>query len=128
MALSRRSLAKHIAGRLAAGESSASVMKQLASYIVAHRLENEQERIINDIRLQLEEMGLSSATVITARPLPAELRAQIEAYVASETDSQTVSLIERVDPSIKGGVIIETPTKRYDASIATKLKQLRNVT
>jgi F-type H+-transporting ATPase subunit delta len=128
MALSRRLLAKHIATKLAAGEPRADVMKQLASYIVMHRLENDYERIINDIRVQLAQLGNASANVITATPLTDELRTQLEAYVKTMTDSQSVSLTEQIDPSIKGGIIIETPTKRYDASIATKLKQLRNVT
>lgn len=127
MAISRRLLAKYIAGRLASGVSRADVMKQLAAYIVDHRLENDSERILNDVRQQLARLGSSSAAIITARPLTDDLRKQIQAYVQSLTDATSVSLIERVDPTIKGGVIIETPDKRYDASVATKLKQLRNV-
>lgn len=128
MALSRRLLAKHIAGKLAAGGSHADIMQQLAAYIVDHRLENDSERIINDIRLQLAELGTTSAEIITARPLTDDLRKQLETYVLAMTNASSVSLLERVDPTIKGGVIIETPDKRYDASVATKLKQLRNVT
>jgi F0F1-type ATP synthase delta subunit len=128
MALSRRLLAKYIATRLASGESHADIMQQLAAYIVDHRLENDRERILNDIRLQLARLGTSSAQVITARPLTDDLRTQLEAHILAMTNASSVSLIERVDPAIKGGVIIETPDKRYDASVATKLKQLRNVT
>lgn len=125
--LSRRLIARYIADQLESGKKVSDVTMQLAAYIVEHRLEKETERIINDIRHELAEKGSSSATVITARPLVAELRKNIEAYIKSDTGATHVTLIERVDPALLGGIVIETPDKRLDASVVSKLKQLRNV-
>lgn len=128
MAVSRRALTLAIATRLHEGEPKEQVLKELAAYIVTYHLQKEVPRILGDIRLRLAELGTMSATVTTARPLDTALRTQVEHYVASLSGAESVELIEVVDPAIKGGIVIETPDKRYDASISSKLKQLRNVT
>ena len=126
MKLSRRVLTRYIANELVSGKNPSRTVKQLAAYIVEHRLQNQVEQIVADVASNLASMGHVEATVTTARPLGDELRVEILAYVQHIEGSKHVTLSETVEPAILGGVIVETPGKRFDASVSTKLKRLRS--
>lgn len=124
MKVSRRVLARFVAEQLVAGNKD--VVAQLAAYVVEHKLQSQLELIIADIAANLSTLGHVDATVTVARPLDDQLRADIVAYVQRIEDAKSVSLEEVVDPSLIGGVVIQTPNQRFDSSLATKLKRLRN--
>jgi len=126
MKASRRVLARHIASELQAGTSRKMLLDGLAAYIVTHRLQSQLELIVADIAANLAAFGRVEATVTTARPLDKALRDELVAYVKKIENAKVVTLDEQVDTSILGGVIIETPNKRFDASVRTKLKRLKN--
>lgn len=126
MKLSRRVLARHIALRLQAGTDRKAVVRGLAAYIVEHRLHSQLELILADVAANLATLGHIEATVTTARPLTAELKQELTNYIKRIEKVNDITLNESVDPALLGGVIVETPGKRFDASIATKLKRLRN--
>lgn len=65
-------------------------------------------------------------TVTTAVPLDAELRALITQKCEADL-ACNVFLIERVDPTIIGGLIISVNGKRRDASVRHQLEQARKV-
>lgn len=126
MKLSRRVLARHIATQLQAGKDRKAVVRDLAAYVVEHRLHSQLELILGDVAANLADLGHIEATVTTARPLTAELKQELTNYIKHIEGVSDITLNESVDPSLLGGVIVETPRKRFDASIATKLKRLRN--
>lgn len=126
MKVSRRVLARHIATELYAGTSPKKVLEPLAAYIVANRLQSQQALIVADIATNLASLGHVEAKVTTARPLDAVLRKELVAYVKQMENASDVSLNEHIDARILGGVIIETPQHRFDASVSTKLKRLKN--
>ncbi len=126
MKLSRRVLARYVATELQAGTNRTKVMQELAAYVVEHRLHSQLELILADVAANLVTLGHIEATVTTARPLTDELRAELLDYVKRVEGLSDITLNESVDPEILGGVIIETPGKRFDASVSTKLKRLRS--
>ena len=126
MKLPRRVLARYIATELQSGKNRKEVVNLLAAYIVEHRLHGQLELILADIATNLATLGHVEATVTTARPLTDELRTELLDYVKRVEGSSDITLNESVDPSLLGGVVIETPGKRFDASVATKLKRLRS--
>lgn len=126
MKVSRRVLTRYIAARLHDSEDRAEVIKSLAAYIVEHGLQTDLELILSDIALNLARLGSVQAAVITARPLDETLRAEVVRFIKQIEAAQNVSIAEAVDPDLLGGIIIETPNKRFDASVSTKLKRLRN--
>lgn len=67
-----------------------------------------------------EHAPIISVTAVTAVPMNGLMRAKVMATAQKMLHSQ-VFLRERVDPSIMGGIVLETPTRRYDASVATQL-------
>ena len=127
MAVSRRVLARHIARQLAAGENRQTVLTQLAAYLVLHKRLDQVELVVADIARNLAELGTVKASVTVAHPLTAELKRALEQYVMRIEDANSVQIDETIDPSLLGGVIIETPHKRFDAAVATQLTRLRNV-
>ena len=69
--------------------------------------------------------GIGKATIVTAVPIDAEMRRKIEGLVKEIGHTREVEVIERVDPSIIGGFILNVGDKQIDASIKSKLKGLR---
>lgn len=65
-----------------------------------------------------------SVTVTTAVPMDDELREKVRAKVSADLNAP-VYLVERVDPSIIGGIMLEARGKRYDASVRAQLSNIR---
>lgn len=123
--ISRRLLARTVASQLISGASKKRVTQQLAAYIVTHKLHKQVEMIVADIEHELAKQGMVQATVTTAHPLSAGLRTQLHDYIQSSTAASMVVIDEEIDASIIGGVIVQTPDKTLDLSIATQLRRLK---
>lgn len=65
-----------------------------------------------------------SVTVTTAVPLDDDLRGKVRAKAEADLKAP-VYLVERVDPSIIGGIMLEARGKRYDASVRAQLANIR---
>lgn len=126
MKLSRRILARHIAKELAEGANRTEVIEQLAAYIVVHKLHGSIELIVSDISANLARIGHVSATVTSARPLTSEVQSAVQSFIRKLEGAHQLELTELVDDSLLGGIIIETPSRRFDASVKTRLKRLKN--
>jgi F-type H+-transporting ATPase subunit delta len=69
--------------------------------------------------------GIGKATVITAVPLDAPLRKEIEQLVKNLSDKKKIELNEVVDNELIGGFVLNVGDKQIDASIKSKLKALK---
>jgi F-type H+-transporting ATPase subunit delta len=67
--------------------------------------------------------GIAEAHVRTAVPLSEGLRARVRESVARFTGKQP-RLIEKVDPSLIGGIVIEVEGRKIDGSVASRLREL----
>jgi F-type H+-transporting ATPase subunit delta len=65
-----------------------------------------------------------SATVTTAVPMDDDLRQKVISKAEKDLNAP-VYLVERVDPSIIGGIILEARGNRYDASVRAQLSAIR---
>ena len=65
-----------------------------------------------------------SVTVTTAVPLDDDLREKVRAKAEADLKAP-VYIVERVDPSIIGGIMLEARGKRYDASVRAQLANIR---
>lgn len=122
---SRRLVARSVARRLLAGEDQTIVLRQLAAYVVERRLHKQLAQLVGDIEYELASAGTVVANITSARTLTSELRQKLSNFIQYETSARRVVLEERIDPSVIGGVLIQTPTLTLDASVSTKLKRLR---
>ena len=71
-----------------------------------------------------EDKDVVGVTVTTAIPLDDELRAKIRACLEQDLDRE-VFLIEQVDPTIIGGLVLEARGQRRDVSVKTQLRAAR---
>jgi F-type H+-transporting ATPase subunit delta len=67
--------------------------------------------------------GWMDVKVRTAVPLTEPLRARLNQVLAAST-SRKPALIEKVDPALIGGLVIEVEGRKIDASVASRLHDL----
>jgi F-type H+-transporting ATPase subunit delta len=119
--LSRRKIAAYVTSHVKNGVVPSSVLQEVAAYLYETRRLREMTLVVRAIEDALLEKGTVIATVTSAR----ELDSQLRAAVMSQLGSNDVHLREVVDPSVIGGVRIQTPEASYDGTIAHKLNGLR---
>lgn len=76
------------------------------------------------VERQHDAMRVAEAEVVTAVPLTPATRAAL-AEALGRVSGKTVTLTERVDPAIVGGVVARIGTFVYDASVAGQLGRLK---
>jgi F-type H+-transporting ATPase subunit delta len=69
--------------------------------------------------------GIGVATVISAVPLDSGLRAELLTIVKKINERKEVELIEKLDPTLIGGFILNVGDRQIDASIKSRLKALK---
>lgn len=69
--------------------------------------------------------GIGKATITSAVPLDEKLRKEFEELVKKYSDKKQVELVEKVDPEMIGGFVLNVGDKQIDASIKNKLKALK---
>ena len=81
-------------------------------------MRNEFERLLDEQRMRI------IAKVVTAVPLTDELRAKVQNKLAQSTNKEVI-LETVVDPSIYGGMVIYADERIIDASVKSRLSDLR---
>ncbi|PID92228.1 MAG: ATP synthase F1 subunit delta [Bacteroidetes bacterium] len=79
----------------------------------------------NFIRLYREEKGIRTATLYTAEAVDKGTGEEIKKLIAKLYNSE-VELSSEVDAGLIGGFVLTVEDMRYDASVATSLKKMRN--
>ncbi|WP_240048273.1 F0F1 ATP synthase subunit delta [Crenalkalicoccus roseus] len=100
-------------------------VRNLVGVLINNRRLSQLPRVAQAFgALLAERRGQQTATVITAHPLSDTQRAQIVARL-TEAGHSNVRLVEQVDPSILGGLIVRIGSRLYDNSIKSKLQRLQ---
>jgi len=91
--------------------------------------ENKRFEILDAIakeynRLFDESNGIEVAKVTTAFPITAELQTKVLAKIA-EFSNKKITIENIVDPTIIGGFILRVGDQQYNASVASKLSELK---
>lgn len=118
--ISRRKLALHVADSFEAKQPLTKVLAEVAAYLVDSKRTREASLLVRAIQDELAARGIVVAHVVTARPLAHELEQAIKKLI----DAREIHLDSEVDPSVIGGVRVETPGKLLDATIKRKLLAL----
>lgn len=92
-------------------------------------LANKRFELLNDVALQFNALydelnGIEIAKVTTAVPMTSELEAKVLAKIASFSNKK-ITIENIVDPAIIGGFILRMGDKQYNASVASRLQNLK---
>jgi F-type H+-transporting ATPase subunit delta len=80
--------------------------------------------IVESYRAALRDLrGWVDVKVRTAVPLDDAQRSRLQEALAASTGRKP-ALIERVDPALIGGLVVEVEGKKFDASVASRLQDL----
>lgn len=121
-AISRRKLAAFVADGVTRGDDISDLLESLAAYLIDTRRTREADLVVRTIEDELEARGTTIATVVSARGLDADMRDAIGRLL----DARTLEVREVIDPSVLGGVRVDTPSTRLDATIKHRLAVLRD--
>ncbi|MDU5528869.1 MAG: ATP synthase F1 subunit delta [Atopobium sp.] len=91
---------------------------------------SEDVNLIEDIAATFQELlekedNTLTVTVTTTIALDDELRQKIIKKLEDSFNTQ-IYLIERVNPKILGGIVVEARDHRYDASVKTQLTHIKS--
>ncbi len=123
---SRRQLAKYAVNQMLAGQSTASLAKQLAAALLAARRQREAELFLADIDQEMEDRGLlAKARVTTAQPLSKALRQEIAKLIKQQAAVKETILVEEIDKAVIGGIKIETANHAWDKTLKRTLADIK---
>ena len=90
--------------------------------------ESDLRGIVTDFIAQYKALkGVTSVRLISAAPLTEAVINDIRTkLLASDSTAQSLDIETIIDPSLIGGFVVEFNDKRYDASIASKLVQMKD--
>ena len=94
-------------------------------------IKNGQVKLATKIIQKFNEIwnsdeGIIEAQVVSTHKLESAQLHKIESYLKEKYDSKKVLINNKVDESIKGGIIIKVKDEVLDGSIANQLKMLKN--
>jgi F-type H+-transporting ATPase subunit delta len=72
-----------------------------------------------------DHKGIGKATVTSAVPLDDKLRNEFETLVKQYSEKKQVELVEKVDPEMIGGFVLNIGDRQIDASIKSRLNALK---
>lgn len=79
------------------------------------------------MRMHRELNGVKLAEVTTTFKMDEQLRNSFIDIVKANTGAKSVELTEKIKPEIIGGYILKVEGTQIDASVSTKLKELKNL-
>lgn len=127
--LSRRTIAKLIAAKIAAEPSKREEWLRLgAAYLVERGQANRADQLVKDIARELEhETGQLLASVTAAHELDSAALQELAKYLRNHTGATDVSFDVTVDPTLISGVVVTTPDYELNVSARSYLRRLANL-
>lgn len=120
--ISRRKLAGFVVDRIDDGSLSHAI-EELAAYLIDTKRTREAGLVARSIEDELAARGTFIVHASSARPINEEVKDAIQRLL----NASKVHLTEEVDPSLIGGIRIEAPGKRLDATVKRKILALNQV-
>lgn len=120
--LSRRKIAAFWAGELIAGRD---VSPHIAAFLADTRRTSEVDLIVRDTESALAAKGVVVADISSANELSQDTRNAIETFLKTAKSASRVALRTSIDPSLIGGVRVDTADERLDATLRGRLNKLK---
>lgn len=107
------------------GSKLSPITAGFVKLIIQHRREDLLHEIADSFVKQYKAYkNIGVAEIITAAPLKADVKSKI-IEVLRKQEGREMEIIEKVDPSLIGGLIVRIGDKQFDGSISRKLNDLK---
>ena len=122
---SRKQLAQLILSTKGEAHQKAAI-EAVANYLVSSGRSRELESLVREIELTAQvELDHLVARLSTAHQLDqAELK-QAERTINKLVSSQSIEISQAIDPSLLGGIVINTPEIEADLSVKGRLARMK---
>jgi F-type H+-transporting ATPase subunit delta len=120
MKLTRTQLANYLVTH-----HSDDAVNHVAAYLFSTGRAKEVDLVIREVEAVLSKRGRAVAHIASARKLDADQQRSIIKMLKERTNAQSVEIINNVDPSLLGGVVVSTPEMEVDLSVRNKLERLK---
>lgn len=127
--LPRHQIAAVLAQRTLGRVDAKSLSDQIAAYLLQERRTAELEPLLRDIMQYRADHGIVEVIAVSAHPLSATVRSDIERRIKSVfPDAKQVIISEELQPDIVGGVRLELPNQQFDLSVRAQLSRFKQLT
>lgn len=112
-------------------DKSKSEVDSIAKKFIELLIKNRQIKLAGKIIEKFSEIynrknGIIEAEITSREVLSNELRNKVSNYVSNKYKAKEVVINNKIDESIKGGIIIKVGDEIIDASISGKLRSLKS--
>ncbi len=125
MKISNKDIAKAALSEINAGKASSDVAKRVAAYLVNERRSKDADSVVRQIERLLGQDGQVELNITTARGISEELLTSIKNVFAE--GAKKVIINEKQDPSVLGGVLVESGEQRLDLTVRRQIQRLKGV-
>ena len=126
--LPRHEIAKVLAQRSLGRINAKTFGDQIAAYLLSERRTAELEPLLRDIIQYRAEHGIVEVIAVTAHPLTATVRHDIERKVKSVfPDAKQIIIAEELQANVVGGIRLELPNQQFDLSIRAHLSRFKQL-
>ncbi len=101
--------------------------KILAVELQTSRRLREADLLVQDIAAERARRGQVTATIFSARALSKTLLKKINLWLLDRLQAERIETATVLDPAVVGGFKIITPNETIDASIFSKLNNLKHL-
>ncbi len=109
-------------------EGASPVVSNLIKMVFDYGRMDDMVAIIDEFERRYDSKNKRvHADVITAVKLSATQKDQLSETLAKKIDANEITLTEKVDPSILGGVVIRANNESWDGSLSSKIEQIRRL-
>lgn len=116
-----------IANLIEQGASSPGIAKKIASYLIDTKQTLQLDSLMRDVMSVRESKGTYEINVATAHPLSTAQTNNVSAYIKKHFDNcKDVIIHQKVDPSLLGGVRIESAHYLIDKSVKSELNYIKS--
>lgn len=104
------------------------IIRNFASVLVKNNHVSYLPQILRKFKqIWNQEKGIVEAEVISARELNKEAQKEIEKFIQSKNGKKSIETNYEINSEIKGGFVVKMEDKILDASLKSRIWDLRNI-
>ncbi len=126
--VSRGKLAVLLAERFAKTTDPKQLEREVAAYLLSEKRVGELDSLLRDISQYRADHGRVEAEAVSARPLSALVQDDLKAALRTVYPAaDKITINERIDKTVVGGVRLQLANQQLDASIRAKLNKFKQL-